>query len=339
MTTPQGKGNPLTLNHYDSLSGRALVQHFQGMDSCLWCALSLIAQHQPTHLQKCCLTPIIREVTGTSYGRRWFVGSKVAHPTQKLIEIVRLWIQDHLSWTQFLDELRTLGFYRDTIRHWVESVKFEDERAKEHVDLCLKRYFRFREAVIQAYLPLVWKVASAHGFTEDVRHDLFQIGVTGLLHACERYHNVGPVTFSTFANRWIRQAVLMHISRKLPIIQVSHSVLEEESKLLRKERETGLEDSSPRAQRIKRLSSARDVLLVDELEAEQKVEADPRIDLKYLPRKHKQVVILRYGLLEHAQCDASKSVLDTERTRQFTALQLAMMSRQQETQRRVAQWL
>jgi RNA polymerase sigma factor (sigma-70 family) len=336
----QGNGSPLTINHYDSLSGTSLVQHFQGMDSCLWCALSIIAQVSPEYLQKCCMLPIIRGVTGTSHGRRWFVGSLVENPDQRLLEIVRLWVQGDIAWEGFLSELRGLGFYRDTIREWVEASRIEDDRAKAHVQISLKRYFTYREAVCNAYLPLVWKAASTHGFTEDIKSDLFQIGVTGLLHACERYHNVGPVTFSTFATRWIRQAILMHISRKMPIIQVSHSVLEEESKLVRKERETGKEDASPRAQRIKRLSSTRDVLLVDDIEAEHQPDPEHgRVDLRYLPRHHKQVVILKFGLLEHARCEVPKSALDTEQKRQFTALQATMAKHQKDTQRRMAQWL
>jgi hypothetical protein len=116
----------------------------------------------------------------------------------------------------------------------------------------------------------------------------------------------------------------MYISRKMPLIQVSHSVLEEESKICRAERESGKEDRSPRAQRIRRLSATKDVLLVDEVEAEQEGRDDPVIDLKTLPRHLRQVVMLRHGLLERAHCKVSEDAKRKERARQFRVLQATL---------------
>lgn len=291
------------------------------MDSLLWRSLSLIAQANPGYLQRCSMIPIIREVTGTSHGRRWFVYKETKEPMSRLFETIRLWVQEQISWMVFLQQIRDLGLYRDTLRDWVENAKLSDVRVRHHVGIYYHSYLKLRDEVTTAYLPLVWKAATSHGFTDDTRADLFQIGVTGLLHAAERYHNVGPVTFSTFASRWIRQSILMYISRKMPLIQVSHSVLEEESKLMRKERETGKEDRSLRAQRIKKLSGTKDVLLVEDVEAEQHEEDGlAGIDLKYLPRLLRQAVILRHGLFEHIRCDATREQLEAERQRQFKAL-------------------
>jgi RNA polymerase sigma factor (sigma-70 family) len=312
---------PLSIDRYESLAGNTLVQHFSRMDSLLWRSLSLIAQTHPIYLQRCSMTPIIREVTGTSHGRRWFVYKDIKEPMSRLFETIRLWVQEQIVWTRFLEEVRALGLYRDTLRDWVENAKLSDARVQLHVTTYYQSYLKLRDEVTTAYLPLVWKAATSHGFTDDNRADLFQIGVTGLLHAAERYHNVGPVTFSTFASRWIRQSILMYISRKMPLIQVSHSVLEEESKLMRRERETGKEDTSPRAQRIKKLSGTKDVLLVEDVEAEQEEDNGlPGIDLKYLPRLLRQSVILRHGLFEHIKCEATREELEAERQRQFKAL-------------------
>jgi len=296
------------------------------MDYLLWQSLALLAQRDPGYLRACCLTPIVKDVTGTSHGRRWFIRKDLRSPLTRLMEIVRLWLQQERDWSTFLVDLQQLGFYRDTLRGWVENASVNDTAVRTHILAYHKRYIAYRQEVTTAYLPLVWRAASSHGFTEDIRQDLFQIGTTGLLHATERYMavdhegNVQPATFSTFANRWIRQAILMYISRKMPVIQVSHSVLEEESKISRKERETGKEDRSARAQRIKRLSATKDVLLVDEVEAEQEKRDDPVIDLKPLPRHLRQVVIMRHGLLERAQCDVPPAVLQAERNRQFESL-------------------
>jgi len=312
---------PISIDRYESLAGSTLVKHFDRMDSLLWRSLSLIAQANPVYLQRCSMVPIIREVTGTSHGRRWFVYKDIPEPMSCLLESIRLWVQEQITWVMFLEEIRKLGLYRDTLREWVENAKVGDPKVRSHVTGYYQSYLKFREEICTAYLPLVWKAATSHGFTDDNRADLFQIGVTGLLHASERYHNVGPVTFSTFAARWIRQSILMYISRKMPLIQVSHSVLEEESKLMRKERETGKEDTSSRAQRIRKLSGTKDVLLVEDVEAEE--EREDRlagIDLKYLPRLLRQAVILRHGLFEHIRCDATRQVLEAERQRQFKAL-------------------
>lgn len=246
------------------------------------------------------------------------------------MELVRLWLQTEVDWFPFLHELRMMGFYRDTLRSWVEGASVEHTPTRTHILANHRQYLAFREEICTAYLPLVWRAASSHGFSEDTRQDLFQIGTTGLLHATERYNavdpdgSVHPSTFSTFANRWIRQAILMYISRKMPLIQVSHSVLEEESKISRNERESGKEDRSPRAQRIRRLSSTKDVLLVDEVEAEQETNDDPAIDLKPLPKHLRQVVIFRHGLLERARCEAPEAEKRKERERQFKMLQAMM---------------
>lgn len=317
----------LTIDKYESLSGYALVRHFQRLDSLLWQSLALLAQREPDYLRACCLIPVIKDVTGTSHGRRWFTRKDIKYPLTRLTELVRVWLQGEIGWIPFLNELRALGFYRDTLRSWVEGASVNHAPTRAHVLHYHQVYLSFRQEICTAYFPLVWRAASSHGFTEDIRQDLFQIGVTGLLHAIERYTAVDvhgviqPFTFSTFASRWIRQAILMYISRKMPLIQVSHSVLEEESKIARRERETGKEDRSPRAQRIRRLSATKDVLLVDELEAEEDRSDEPVIDLHPLPRHLRQVVILRHGLLERAKCEATEAEQKTERERQFEKLQ------------------
>lgn len=307
-------------DEYESLGGNSLIRHFNLADEALWCALSIVAQAQPRYLQRRILIPVLRQATGMNHGRKWFVRGNSPQALGRLVEITRGWVQEKFYWSDVLKEIQDLGFYRDTVRGWVEDAKIYDPCYRRRVLGYLTTYLAIREEITNAYLPLVWKAAASYGFTADVREDLFQIGSTGLLHAVERYNNVGPVTFSTFAGRWIRQAILMYISRRMPVIRVSHSVLEVFSKINREELASGKKDLSDRAQRIRSVSGVKDVLLVADPEAEQHVD-EKQIDLAELPRELRQVLILKYGLLDHARSNATQEVLDAEHKRQESTRQ------------------
>ena len=288
------------------------------MDEALWSAFSLIAQCCPWYVQGGILLPIIRQITGTSHGRRWFT-TTYKNPLSTLFETSRLWQQGHINWCAALRTVRRLGFYRDTIRELVTAADITVEPIKHHVERYLRRYFHYREEVTLAYTPLVWRLASAYGFSEEQKQDLFQIGVAGLIHACERYNNDGPATFSTFARQWIRQAILMHVQRAQPIIKVSHSVLEEESRIRRKEMKTGEVDTSERAERIRRMHEVKDVVLSNDVDAEAEEKEERAINLETLPAHIRKVLIFRHGLIDHALSGASEKELAAERDRQFAA--------------------
>jgi RNA polymerase sigma factor (sigma-70 family) len=306
---------PKTVDCYDALGGETLSCHFTGMDRVLWKALALIAQTDPEYLQRCALQPITREICGTSYGRRWFIADKSGAYMCRMLELDRVWLQKYVEWDFFLKQLQTLTLFRDTLRGWVENYEGTHELVSSHVTEYFNTYIRLRKNIVTSYIPVVWKVAMHHGFTEDQQHDLFQIGITGLLHATERYNNEGPMTFPKFAHRWIRQAVHMHIDRKMPLISVSHSVKEANSKLNKQEKHAGQPDTSLRAKKIRQLLAMKDVVLTDQLEFEHEAE-DDIINLDILDPFSKKIIILRHGLLEHACCTLTRQELEQEYQRQ-----------------------
>jgi len=306
---------PKTVDCYDALSGETLSCHFTFMDQTLWKALALIAQTDPDYLQRCALHPITREICGTSYGRRWFIADKSGAFMCRMLELNRVWLQKFATWRYFLLELQKLTLFRDTLRGWVEGYTGKNDAINSHVAEYFNTYIRLRKNIVTSYIPVVWKVAMQHGFTEDQQHDLFQIGITGLLHATERYNNAGPMTFPKFAHRWIRQAVHMHIDRKMPLISVSHSVKEANSRLTKQEKHDGQPDTSIRAKRIRQLMVMKDVVLTDQLEVEHEVD-EPFFNLEVLDPFLKKVIILRHGLLEHATCNLTRKELEQEHARQ-----------------------
>lgn len=310
---------PKTVDCYDALSGETLSSHFTYMDRALWKALALIAQTDAAYLQRCVLHPITREICGTSYGRRWFIADKSGIFMCRMLELDRVWLQQFVTWRYFLEELRKLTLFRDTLRGWVEGYVGSNDLINLHVTEYFNTYIRLRKNIVTSYIPVVWKVALHHGFTEDQQHDLFQIGITGLLHAAERYNNAGPMTFPKFAHRWIRQAIHMHIDRKLPLISVSHSVKEANSRLNKREKHEGQPDDSTRAKRIRQLMAMKDVVLTDQLEIEAEAE-DPPFNLDVLDAFTKKLIILRHGLLEYASCNLTRQELEQERLRQLKSV-------------------
>jgi hypothetical protein len=126
----------------------------------------------------------------------------------------------------------------------------------------------------------------------------------------------------------------MTINRQMPIIRVSHSVLEEQSRINRKEMVSGKEDRSQRSQRVKAVSATKDVVLVGDFEREAvEPKPDNRIDLSVLPRQLKTAIILNYGLWDHATPNCSSRLLERERLRQIRAFVVAKKQQCKEEQR------
>lgn len=310
------------LDPYFSLQGDTLSQHFHFMDRMLWSCLYTIGQTEPEYLQKIALEPIIRQASGNSHGRRWYIRGQNTKFNGQLVDAVRVWVQTD-DWHAFIEELQWLQLYRDTLREWIESFESAFPRIQSHMDHWMRNYYKFRGEITEAYLPLVHAVSSSYGFSDDAKADLFQIGTTGLVHAIERYHNVGPMTFPSFAKRWVRQRILMAISRQLPMIRVSHSVLEAQSRINRDERRRGKQDDSDWARRIKSLSAAKDVVLIDNMSIggafAAKEEDESRLTLTEVPANIRQILLIKYDILNKAQSNHTPDELKKERVRQIAS--------------------
>ena len=71
-----------------------------------------------------------------------------------------------------------------------------------------------RKRLIEANLKLVVKIACA-SFAGDISLlDLIQEGNIGLMRAAEKYDHLKQIKFSTYAARWIRQAIFRYLSGK-----------------------------------------------------------------------------------------------------------------------------
>jgi RNA polymerase sporulation-specific sigma factor len=82
---------------------------------------------------------------------------------------------------------------------------------------------RSRARIIEAYQPLVFKVAMHLRLRETVVMDMIQEGTVGLIEAVERFDPGRGVRFSTFATFRIRGRILNALRRERPAISVEGS--------------------------------------------------------------------------------------------------------------------
>jgi len=97
--------------------------------------------------------------------------------------------------------------------HQVELLKSADER---RLWQAYKRRGsrRSRARLIEAYQPLVFKVAMALRLREAILMDMIQEGTVGLIQAVERFDPDRGVRFSTFATYRIRGRILNALRRE-----------------------------------------------------------------------------------------------------------------------------
>jgi len=76
---------------------------------------------------------------------------------------------------------------------------------------------RSRARLIEAYQPLVFKVAMQLRLRETVIMDMIQEGTVGLIEAVERFDPARGVRFSTFATFRIRGRILNALRRERPV--------------------------------------------------------------------------------------------------------------------------
>jgi RNA polymerase sporulation-specific sigma factor len=82
---------------------------------------------------------------------------------------------------------------------------------------------RSRARIIEAYQPLVFKVAMHLRLRETVVMDMIQEGTVGLIEAVERFDPGRGVRFSTFATYRIRGRILNALRRERPAMSVEAS--------------------------------------------------------------------------------------------------------------------
>jgi RNA polymerase sporulation-specific sigma factor len=103
---------------------------------------------------------------------------------------------------EYLRDLHTVELLRpaDEARCWRAFKRAGDRRS--------------RARLIEAYQPLVFKVAMALRLREPVLMDMIQEGTVGLIQAVERFDPARGVRFSTFATYRIRGRILNALRRE-----------------------------------------------------------------------------------------------------------------------------
>jgi RNA polymerase sigma factor (sigma-70 family) len=208
-----------------------------------------------------------------------------------------------------------------------------------------------KDAMIESNLGLVHTAAQPYRGRGVPYDDLVQEGILGLMQAVERFDPSRGVKFSTYAGWWIRGA-LIDALRQAPAIRLPEKAQRSLAAVKRAERE--LRDPAPEAiaertglgaGRVRSLRGAAHVAAsldepvgadgtpLIELVADPDP-ADPwrRLDeretrrrvwslLRVLPRRHREVLVRRYGLLDgeaqtHGQIAAGLGI-GNERSRQL----------------------
>jgi RNA polymerase primary sigma factor len=221
-------------------------------------------------------------------------------------------------------------FLREAGRHPLLTAPQEVELAKriERGDMDAK------STMIQSNLRLVVSIAKNYRNQGLPFLDLIQEGTLGLIRAVEKFDWRRGYKFSTYATWWIRQAVARALADKARTIRMPVHIVERLQKMNRAERtlwmelgreptldEIADEASLPIEQAREVRSAARasasldqpvgeqddavfgDFVAGDEPLPEEKVEVSLRSQalaeaLRALPQRERQVLVLRYGLLD-----------------------------------------
>jgi len=109
--------------------------------------------------------------------------------------------------------------YIDQIRK-IPLLTFEEE---QELSRCIQNGDEAaRHRLIEANLRLVIKIAKGYPNSGISMMDLIQEGNMGLMRAVEKYDGLKQIRFSTYAQWWIRQAIIRYLSDKKRTIRLPH---------------------------------------------------------------------------------------------------------------------
>jgi len=124
-----------------------------------------------------------------------------------------------------------------------------------------------RDALVQAYMPLVEYIARKLAFNRDDIDDLVQIGTLGLLRSLERFEVAKAVDFATFATPNIIGEIKHYFRDKRSLLKVPRKLQEQYSRIKKYIRESQQNGVSPTIPQIANALELSDETVLESIEA------------------------------------------------------------------------
>lgn len=124
-----------------------------------------------------------------------------------------------------------------------------------------------RDALVQAYMPLVEYIARKLAFNRDDIDDLVQIGTLGLLRSLERFEVAKAVDFATFATPNIIGEIKHYFRDKRGLLKVPRKLQEQYSRIKKYIRESQQNGFSPTIPQIANALELSEETVLESIEA------------------------------------------------------------------------